>query len=89
MQTNHQHYDQGSSTNCIMHKCILRAARYGFECLIEGHVSLHLCCSFVLTLETLCKELYENICELFRTSGNRGKTSGKLRFAGHVVVASN
>jgi len=21
--------------------------------------------------------------------GNRGKTSGKLRFAGHVVVASN
>jgi hypothetical protein len=22
-------------------------------------------------------------------SGNRGKTSGKLRFAGHVVVASN
>ena len=26
---------------------------------------------------------------LTRTHGNRGKTSGKLRFAGHVVVASN
>jgi hypothetical protein len=29
------------------------------------------------------------ILGFFTNSGNRGKTSGKLRFAGHVVVASN
>ncbi|MGL5012223.1 MAG: hypothetical protein ACRC6I_20335, partial [Paracoccaceae bacterium] len=30
---------------------------------VVQHVVLHLCCSFVLILETSCKELFKNICE--------------------------
>ena len=69
MQANEQNRHNGSGTRSICDQAVRRTANGGVKFCHHG-MFLLVCCLFVLKFTMLCKELFENICELFRTSTN-------------------
>jgi hypothetical protein len=63
VQSNNKHNNQSRRPSGVLQQRHIRALRNGFEYLERCHGDLRICCTFVLTLLTPSKELYENICE--------------------------
>jgi hypothetical protein len=66
MQADNQHSEERDQTQAVFNQ---RGARIGEDGLdVREHLQLHFCYCFVLILETICKELFKNICEQSRNS---------------------